>query len=63
MTHAEQNLRLWDLPKLKMCDIRKVVIAARTRRTTAVPLAWIAEEPRMGSPSNVPQSRRCNQNP
>ena len=63
MNHAEQNLRLWDLPKLKKCDIRKIGIAARIRRTTAVPLAWIAEQPQMGSPSNGPQSRRRNQNP
>ena len=59
----EQNLRTRDLAKLKKADPRKVAIAERIRRTTAVPLAWIAEQLHMGSPSNVSQACRRYLNP
>lgn len=60
---AEQNLRQRDLAKLKKGDSRKVAIAERIRRTTAVPLAWIAERLSMGTPSNVSQACRRYLNP
>lgn len=60
---AEQNLRPRDLAKLKKGDARKVAIAERIRRTTALPLAWIAEQLSMGSPSNISQACRRYLNP
>ncbi len=55
---AEQNLRPRDLAQLKKGDARKVAIAESIRRTTSVPLAWIAEQLQMGTTSNVSQTCR-----
>lgn len=47
-----------DLPVLPKTHPVKVLIAAQIRRRTAVPLAWIAQQLHMGTPSNVSHACR-----
>jgi hypothetical protein len=46
------------LSELPKSDRRKVVIAAEIRKRTAMPLAWIAQQLHMGTPSHVSHACR-----
>ena len=55
---AATGIKAGDLPELPKTDSRKVIIASQIRRTTAVSLAWIAQQLNMGTPSNVSHACR-----
>ena len=60
---AKHRLREEELPTLPKGERRKVLVAARVRGRTAVPLQWIARRLHMGTPSNVSQTCRRNPKP
>ena len=59
---AEAGITAAELPGLPKSDRRKVLIASRIRKQTAMPLAWIAQQLYMGSPSHVTNACRRNSN-
>ena len=57
---AAAGLKVSALSGLPKSDRRKVVIATQIRQQTAMPLAWIAAQLHMGTPSHV--SHTCRRN-
>ena len=55
---AGVGIKAGDLPELPKTDPGKVIVASQIRRLTAVPLAWIAQQLHMGTPSNVSHACR-----
>ena len=55
---AAAGINAADLAALPKSHPVKVVIASQIRRQTAVPLAWIAQQLHMGTPSNVSHACR-----
>ena len=55
---AEAGISAAGLPGLPRSDRTKAIIASQIRRRTAMPLAWIAQQLHMGSPSHVSHACR-----
>jgi len=52
-----------NLTQLRKSDLKKVTIAAEIRKRTAMPLAWIARQLHMGTPSHVSHACRRHSKP